>query len=293
MHRSRFTIKITILQALIVITLPTIHSARAQDIKPFAQLLNVSSRLHTGTGANVLIGGFIINGADSKKVIVRAIGPSLAPLGVPGALADPTLELHDHTGALIATNNNWKDTQQNQVAATGIPPKNDLESAIVATLEPGAYTAIVRGAGGTTGVALLEVYDLGQGSNSRLGNVSARGFVDLGANVLIGGAIIGGGNGGISVVITRAKGPSLSSAGVQNAMQDPVLELRNQQGTLLDSNDNWREGKEQEISNHGLAPSDDREPAIFAVLPPGAYTAVVRGKNNTTGVALVEFYNLR
>lgn len=293
MHRFRLNFRAAVVLGLLVVMMISTRLANAQDIKPFGQLLNVSSRLHTGTGSNVLIGGFVINGTASKNVIVRALGPSLASFGVSGALADPTLELRDHTGAVKATNNNWKDTQQSQIAATGLAPNNDLESALVIALAPGAYTAIVRGTSGTTGIVLMEVYDLAQWSNSRLANVSARGYVDLGNSVLIGGAIIGGGNGGVSVVITRALGPSLSSAGVQNTLQDPVLELRNQQGTLLDSNDNWREGKEQEISNHGLAPSDDREPAIFAILTPGAYTAVVRGKNNTTGVALVEFYNLR
>lgn len=286
-------IKAAISYALIAVAVLSIHLARAQDIKPFAQFLNISARLHTGTGDSVLIVGFIITGTESKKVIVRALGPSLATFGVSGVLSDPTVELHDHTGAIVATNDNWRDTQQDQIAATNLAPNDDHESAIVATLAPGAYTAIARGAANTTGVVLLEIYDLNQYADARLANVSARGFVDLGDNLLIGGAILGGGNGGVNVVLARALGPSLSQAGVQNTMQDPVLELHNQQGTLLDSNDNWKDGNQQAIANSGLVPSDDREPAIFAVLPPGAYTAIVRGKNDTTGVALVEFYNLR
>jgi hypothetical protein len=271
----------------------SIHGAAAQEIKPFGQFLNVSARLPTGTGDNVLIGGFVINGSASKKIIVRVLGPSLTALGVPGALSDPTVELHDSTGAVIAANNNWKDTQQSVIAATNLAPSDDRESAIVATLAPGSYTAIARGAANSTGVCLLEVYDLDPNADSRIGNVSARGYVDVGDNILIGGAILGSGNGGVNVIVARALGPSLSQFSVQNALQDPVLELHNQQGTLLDSNDNWKDGNAQALIDNGYAPSDDREAAIFALLPPGAYTAVVRGKNGTTGVALVEFYNLR
>ena len=293
MARSRFHIKLAVVCALAVAALPAVDIANAQEIKPFGQLLNVSARLHTGTGDNVLIGGFIVSGADSKKVIVRALGPSLTSYGVAGALADPIVELHDHTGAIIASNDNWKDTQQSQIVATNLAPHDDHESAIVITLAPGAYTAIAHGVSNTSGVVLLEIYDLDPSANARLSNVSARGYVDLGDNVLIGGAILGAGNGGVNLVVARALGPSLRSFGVQNAMQNPVLQLHNQQGTLLDSNDNWKDGNQQAIRDNGLAPSDDHEAAIFAVLPPGAYTAIVVGKNNTTGVALVEFYNLR
>ena len=286
-------ISVGIVAAIGLVATVFVKPVGAQELKPFAQFLNVSARLHTGTGDEVLIGGFIISGPDSKKVIVRVLGPSLESHGVSGALPDPTVELHDQTGAIIATNNNWKDTQQSEIAATNLSPGDDRESAIVATLAPGVYTAIARGAANTTGVVLLEVYDLNPSADSRLANVSTRGFVDLGDNILIGGAIVGGGNGGVNVIMARALGPSLANAGIPNAMQDPVLELHNQEGTLLDSNDNWRDGKQQAISDAGLSPSDDREAAVFAILPPGVYTAVVRGKNNTTGVALVEFYNLR
>lgn len=290
MNLARFHLKAAI---VLVVAGLSVRFVDAQEIKPFGQLLNISARLRTGTGDNVLIGGFVVSGADSKKVLIRALGPSLANNGVTGSLADPIVELHDHTGAIITSNDNWKDTQQSQVAATGLAPGNDHESAIVTTLAPGAYTAIAHGVSDTSGVVLLEIYDLAKTANARLTNVSARGYVDLGDNILIGGAILGGGNGGVNVVVARALGPSLAPAGVPNAMQDPVLELHNQQGALLDSNDNWKDGNRQAISDNGLAPSDDHEPAIFAVLPPGAYTAVVTGKNNTTGVALVEFYNLR
>ena len=288
MRRSRFHIGLLPACALTVLSL----SAHAQEIKPFAQFLNISSRLHTGAADDVLIAGFVVTGADSKKVIVRALGPSLTSLGVPDALSDPTLELHDRSGAIIASNNDWKETQQSEISAAGFALGDDRESALITTLAPGAYTAIARGANNTTGIVLLEVYDLDKNANSRLANVSARGRVDLGDSLLIGGAIVGGGNGGVNVIVTRALGPSLTAAGVQNALQDPVLELRNQQGTLLDSNDDWQDGNKDKIVSSGLAPSDNREATIFAIVPPGAYTSVVRGKNDTTGVALVEFYNL-
>jgi hypothetical protein len=293
MRRSGFQIRVWTNAAILVIATLFVCPIRGQEIKPFAQFLNVSSRLHTGTGDDVLIGGFVIFGPDSKRVIVRVLGPSLESHGVPDALPDPTVELHDQTGAIIATNDNWKDTQQSEIAATNLSPSDDRECAIVATLAPGTYTAIAHGVANSTGVVLMEVYDLNQGANSRLANVSTRGFVGLGDNILIGGAIVGGGNGGVNVIMARALGPSLANAGIPNAMQDPVLELHNQEGTLLDSNDDWRDGKEQAILSAGLSPGDDREAAVFTILPPGLYTAVVRGKNDTTGVALVEFYNLR
>src|ERR1700736_4575178 len=250
MHRACFNINAAI--TLVVAGL-SIQPANAQEIKPFGQLLNVSARLHTGTGDNVLIGGFIVNGADSKKVIVRALGPSLTSYGVAGALADPIVELHDQTGAIIASNDNWKDTQQSQIVATNLAPHDDHESAIVITLAPGAYTAIAHGVSNTSGVALLEIYDLDPSANARLSNVSARGYVDLGDNVLIGGAILGAGNGGVNLVVARALGPSLGAFGVPNAMQDPVIELHNQQGALLDSNDSWKNGNRQAILDNGLA----------------------------------------
>ena len=285
--------KIAIFLGLLAVAILPEQLTKAQELKPFAQFLNVSCRLHTAAGDNVLIVGFIITGTDSKKVVVRAMGPSLAAHGVRDALSDPTLELHDQTGAIIAANDNWRDTQQQEIAATNLAPSDNRESAIVVTLMPGAYTAIARGAGNNVGTVLLEVFDVDQNANSRLSNVSARGYVDLGDDILIGGAILGGGNGGVNLIVARAIGPSLGRFGVQNAMQNPILELHNQNGTLFDSNDGWKNGNQQPLIDNGLAPTDDREAAVFAVLPPGAYTAVGRGKNNSTGVALVEFFNLR
>ena len=254
------------------------------------QLLNISTRLRVLTDDNVLIGGFIILGSAPKQVIVRGIGPSLSLAGVSGVLADPVLELHEPGGAVV-TNDNWKDTQQAEIEATGIPPSDDLESAIVATLDPGAYTAIVRGVGGTTGVGLVEAYDLDPAAG-RAANISTRGFVDVGDNVIIGGFIIGSGGGGGATVVVRGIGPSLTAQGVPGALQDPTLELHDSSGALLMSDDDWKDSQQSEIEATGLAPTDDRESAILSSLPPGAYTAIVRGTLDTTGVGLVEVYHL-
>ena len=249
---------------------------------------NISTRLLVETGDNVLIGGFIVSGTQPKRVIVRAIGPSL-PFA--GTLADPVLELRNPSGGLIASNDNWRSTQETEIIATGIPPSNDLESAIVATLPAGsAYTAIVRGVNNGTGIGVVEAYDLDRTVNSKLANVSTRGFVSTGDNVMIGGTIIIG-----SVparVLFRAIGPSLTNFGVPNALQDPTLELRDGNGALLFANDNWRDTQEAEIIATGIQPANDLESAILGTLPPAAYTAIVRGNNDSTGVALVEAYQL-
>ena len=199
------------------------------------------------------------------------------------------------TGALIASNDNWKDTQEAEIEATGLAPDDDLESAIVATLpaDNSAYTAILRGSNQTTGVGLVEVYDLTQGPVAWLANVSTRGFVDTDNNVMIGGIIVGPITSDATSVIVRAIGPSLSNFGVSNALQDPTLELHDGNGAVLASNDNWKETQQSEIEATGLAPADDAESAILLSVAPGNYTAIVQGVNNTTGVALVEAYDLR
>jgi uncharacterized repeat protein (TIGR03803 family) len=249
---------------------------------------NISTRLPTGTGDNVLIGGFIITGTQPKKVIVRGIGPSL-PLA--GALADPTLELHGPGAFVTITNDNWKDTQQAAIEATGIPPTNNLESAIVATLPANnsAYTAILAGKNGGTGIGVVEAYDLDQAADSRLANISTRGFVDTGDNALIGGFI----SGPNTTVVVRAIGPSLTQFGIQNALMDPTLELRDSNGVLVRSNNDWKDTQQAQIQATGLAPTNDRESALIQVLTSGNYTAIVRGVGNTTGVAVVEAYNLQ
>lgn len=256
-------------------------------------LLNISTRLRVLTGDNALIGGFIITGTAPKRVIVRAIGPSLTDFGISGALADPVLELHGPGGFITITNNNWQDTQQPEIEATGIPPSNNLESAIVATLPPGAYTAIVRGLSDGTGVGLVEAYDLDSAANSQLANISTRGFVDSGDNVMIGGLIGGPASAGGGPMLVRAIGPSLTGFGVPNALQDPTLELRDGHGNLIASNNDWRDTQQAAIESTGIPPSDAKESAILSTLAPGTYTAIVRGTNNGTGVGLVEAYNLQ
>ncbi len=253
-----------------------------------AKLQNISTRLQVLTGDQVLIGGFIITGDDPKMVILRALGPSLSDFGITNALADPVLELRGADGSLITSNDNWKANQA-AVEATGLQPSKDLESAIVATLDPGAYTAIVTGKNGGTGVGLVEAYDLDSAAASELGNISTRGFVDTGNNVMIGGFILEG----EANVLIRVLGPSLTDFGVTGALADPTVELRDAQGTLISSNDNWKEGGQQsDITATGLQPQKDKESALIETLSAGAYTAIVAGQTSTTGVGLVEVYRL-
>jgi len=273
-------------------------------------LANISTRSFVQTGDNVMIGGFIVQGTQLKRVIVRAIGPDLSQYGVPNVLADPILELHDGTGALIASNDNWLHTilggiiasdQMRDIRNSGHAPGDPRESAIIADLPPGNYTAIVRGGTNTTGVALVEVYDLSSDIASVLGNISTRSFVQTDANVMIGGFIIQGA--GSKKVIVRAIGPDLGAPpyNIPNTLADPTLELHDGTGALIASNDNWQHtiiggiitaGQVSAIQSSGKAPGNANESAIIATLPPGNYTAIVHGSNNTTGVALVEVYDL-
>ena len=260
---------------------------------PAAQAVNLSTRMRVQTGDNVGIGGFIITGSTPKNVLLRAIGPSLTQFGVPNVLADPVLELRGAGGFVTITNNNWRSTQEAAIAATGIPPTNDLESAILATLDPGAYTAIVMGDGNTSGVALVEVYDLDQAALSKLGNISTRALVGIGDDIVIAGFMLGG-NSGDDRVVVRGIGPSLTAVGVTNALADPTLELRDSNGALLVANNDWQDDPAQAalITAAGLAPTNPLESGIAATLAPGAYTALLAGLNNGTGVGLVEVYDL-
>jgi len=257
-------------------------------------LVNLATRLRVQTGDNVLIGGFILTGSAPKKVILRAIGPSLTANNqpLPGRLTDPTLTLFDGAGSPLATNDDWMNSAQKQaIIDSTIPPSDPKESAIVATLQPGNYTAIMSGAGGATGIGVVELYDLDQSAPANPGNISTRGFVDTGDNVMIGGFIVGGSQN--RTVFVRALGPSLTAVGVPNALQDPFLELHNGSGTTLATNDSWKSDQQAQITAIGIAPSDDREAAIVSSpLAPGNYTAIVRGTGNATGVALVEIYQL-
>jgi hypothetical protein len=257
-----------------------------------SRLANLSARINIGADEAVGIGGFIISGNAPKSVLLRGIGPSLtAYLGPPSSsLPDPVLELHASNGSLLATNDNWRDTQQSKIQTTRLQPSDDRESVILTTLGPGAYTAILRDKNNTTGIGLIEAYDLSPDADSKMANLSARGFVGTGNDVMIAGLIPRGDD--VTRVILRALGPSLQSADIADFLADPVLELHDSNGTLVTANDDWRESQESEIQATGLAPASDKESAIVFDLPPENYTAIVRGKDNATGLALFETYRL-
>ena len=254
-------------------------------------LANLSSRVQVGTASNVAIAGFIVTGNTAKQVVVRGLGPSLATAGVQGALSDPFLELYDAGGNILAGNNDWQQSQAQTLRDANLAPANDLESAIVVTLAPGAYTAILRGNGNATGIGLVEVYDLQISATSKLGNLSTRGLVGSAQNVMIGGTIITGPD--VARVAFRALGPSLSAAGIQNPIGDPQLDLFDANGSKISSNNNWKDSQQIAIAGAGLAPSSDFESAILSDLAPGNYTAVVSGVNGATGIGLVEAYHLQ
>ena len=236
----------------------------------------------------------IATGTAPKRVIIRAIGPTLSDFGVPGALANPTLDLYQGN-TLLFSNDDWRNsTQQAEIAASGFAPNKDAESAIIWTLTPGQnYTAIVRGKDGQSGVAVVEAFDLDGAAASKLSNISTRGFVDLDDNAMIAGLIVSPSNGPSVKVLVRALGPTLGDFGVQGVLANPTLDLVNSSGTVIRSNDNWKDSQRSEIEAAQLAPNHDEESAIVETLPPGAYTAVVRGSGRTTGVGLVEVYNIQ
>jgi hypothetical protein len=237
----------------------------------------------------------IATGTAPKRVIIRAIGPSLIPFGIPGALANPTLDLFQGS-TLLFSNDDWNNSsQQAEIANSGLAPSDSAESAIIWTLTPNqGYTAVVRGINGTTGIGVVEAFDLDQAAASKLGNISTRGFVDVDDNVMIAGLIAGPGNGTSLKILVRALGPTLSDFGVAGALANPTLDLVNASGTVIRSNDNWKDDPQQRaaIEAAGLGPSHDEEAALVETVAPGAYTAVVRGSGRATGVGLVEAYNI-
>jgi hypothetical protein len=245
------------------------------------------------TGNNSGVGGFIITGNTPKHVILRAIGPSLTRYGIVDVLADPVLELHGTGAFATITNDNWRDTQEPEIEKTGIPPTNDFESAIVVTLDPGAYTAVVRGKNNTSGVGLIEVYDLDQTASSRLANLSTRAFVSTGNEIVIAGFFLSEG-GADDKVVVRGLGPSLSGFGLSPVLANPTLELRNSDGSLVFTDNDWQDNPAQatELLAVGLAPTNAFEAAIVANLPPDLYTALLAGRSNGTGIGLVEIYDL-
>jgi len=254
-------------------------------------LANLATRVQVGAAENVAIAGFIITGNSSKQVVVRGLGPSLTSAGVQGALSDPLLELYDSGGNLFASNNDWQQNQAQALRDANLAPANDLESALLLALTPSAYTAIVRGNGNAMGIGLVEVYDLQPSATSKLGNLSTRGLVGSGQNVMIGGAIVTGPDN--ARVVFRALGPSLASVGIPSALSDPQLDLFDGNGVKIFSNNNWKDSQQSAIASTGLSPSNDLESAIVRDLVPGNYTAVVSGVNGATGVALVEAYHLQ
>ncbi len=254
---------------------------------PTPTLVNISARGFVETGDNVLISGFIVTGSDSQQIITRGLGPTLTQFNVSGVLADPFVSLLDGTGNVLYNNDNWKDTQQAAIQATGLAPPNNLESAILRTLPPGNYTAVLSGKNSTTGIGLLEVYSTPSG----LTNVSIRGFVGTGDHVLIGGFSSSGGNGNIQLII-RALGATLTQFGVSGALADPTLSLIDGNGNVVAFNDNWKNTQKTAIQNSGFAPPNDLESAILATLPNGNYTAIVSGRNGATGVGLLEVYKV-
>ena len=263
-------------------------------VNPTPTLLNISTRMNVQTGENVLIAGFIVTGTERKTVIVRGIGPSLPTAGT---LANPVIEVHGPSGELLGTNDDWKDAETSQqISDSGLAPTNESESALWGIIDPGAYTVILSGRDGGTGIGSVEVYDLDRAADSKLANISSRGFVDTGDKVMIAGLIVGGGSPfGSANILVRALGPSIP---VSNALQNPTLELRDENGAVIAFNDDWKtraDGSSQqlEIEATGVFLRNDSESAFLKRLGAGNYTAIVRGKDDTTGVALVEAYHLQ
>jgi hypothetical protein len=269
---------------------PVVSPSPTPTPTPDSHLANISTRMRVDAGDNVLIAGFIVQGGANKRLVVRGIGPSLTAFGVVDPLQDPTLELFAGASS-IGANDNWPENSNTaEILASGLAPSNPQESALLVTLAPGSYTTVLRGKNNGTGIGLVEVYDLETTGNSNIVNISARGFVLTGDNVMIGGVIISGND--PSLLVLRAIGPSLDDFGVPNPLADPFLELRNANGDVIRADNDWRESQEIDIQNTGLAPSRDLESAILISVQPGNYTAIVRGADGSIGNGLVEVYKL-
>jgi hypothetical protein len=272
------------------------------EVKP-GLVGNVATRLPVGTGDNALIQGFIVQGpvGSTKKIMVRALGPFLTQFGINDALANPTLEIRDGNNVVVGTNNDWKNTQiggiitgdqSGEISSSNLAPTDDLESAIIANLAPGNYTAVVRGVGDTTGTGIVDAYDMSAGSAARLANIATRGFIQPGDKLMIAGFII---QSGLVRAAIRAIGPSLTQFGITNALPDTTLEIRDKDGMLMLMNDDWKtdSAQKQELESNGLQPSHDLEAALIVTIPPGQYTAQVRGKGEASGIGVVEVYFLQ
>jgi hypothetical protein len=258
------------------------------------ELVNLSTRASVLTGQNVLIAGMYISGTVSKKVLIRGIGPSLANYGISGAMANPSIELKNSAGTVVASNDDWQQSAQYQeIQSSGFAPSNSYESALIATLAPGSYTTTLQGVGGTTGVAVVEVYDF-QAANSKLVNLSSRAYVDTGDKAVFAGFYVSTGSPSdlTARLAVRGIGPTLANYGLSNVLQNPTLELRDASGTLIASNDNWQDSQGSEIQAAGMAPGNSYESVIIRYLSPGSYTAILRGYNNGVGTGSIEIYRL-
>jgi hypothetical protein len=254
-----------------------------------AQLQNISSRLLIQTGNNVGIAGFVIGGSEAKKLLIRGLGPTLTQFNVTGVMPNPTLKLYDGSGSLITTNDDWKSTQEAAITATDLAPPNDLEAAILAALQPGAYTVILADASGAAGVGLLEVYDLDPQASSKLLNLSTRGLVQTDVQALIAGCSVAADS---NDVLVRALGPSLRTLGIDNALADPVVTLYDSNANVIAANDDWKDSQRSAVENTGLQPPNDLDAALLIRLARGNYTAIVTGKSGSVGVGLAEVYAL-
>ena len=246
-------------------------------------------------GFNIVLGA----GQLSRKNMIASGGPSLAPFGIADALGDPTLEIHDASNATVATNDNWRTTQigglitgdqSAEISASQLAPSNDLESAIIANLAPGSYTAVVRGLGNTVGTGVVDAFDLSAASPARLANIATRGLIQPGDKLMIAGFIVQ--NGPLRAVVL-AIGPSLLAFGIANALPDTTLQLRDLNGAIVLENDDWKTDQQQELEDTGLQPTNDLEAALVTTLQPGQYTAQVRGKGEATGIGVVQVYFLQ
>jgi len=261
---------------------------------PAAQTVNLSTRMQVLTAEKIGIGGFIITGTAPKRVLVRALGPSLAQFNLSTLLADPTITLNGPAGFAPIVNDSWKSSQEDEIKATGLAPGDNLEPAIIATLAPGAYTAVLSGTGGGTGTGILEIYDLDLAADSRLANISTRAFVGTGDNIVIAGFTVGNAS-SVDHIVVRGLGPTLNASRIFSTLQDPALEVRDANGAKLVANDNWSQDPEQsEVIAAGLAPTFFQEAAVAITLGPGAYTALLSPSPNPfnpPGVALIEVYS--
>jgi len=257
------------------------------------QALNLSTRGFVSGGDNVLIGGFIVTGTGLKTMVLRALGPSLTSYGISDPLSDPVLSVYDSSGSLVGYNDNWQsDLNHSVTEAYGLAPANPLESALVRTLNPGAYTVVVSGMNATSGIGLVEVYDITPLNTTTFTNMSTRGSAGTGDNVLISGFIIGDVDS--ATVVVRALGPTLASYGVSGVLSDPTLTIVDSTGSVIASNDNWQENINfVDVQKNGLAPPNASESALVLQLPAGAYTAIVSGADGGTGVALAEVYTIQ